>query len=116
MSRFLSLSAFAAEVGWHQGDIEKLIAEKKIKAYGLMDSEPYIPKTELAKVREMVYEVNPTTARESHLMQVEADRLSRANSRTKIAAERAALESKVEKRRTAQALKRANREADNEES
>lgn len=115
MSRFLSLSAFAAEVGWHQGDVEKLIAEKKIKAYGLVDSEPYIPKTELAKVREMAYQVSPRTVKEDHLEQVEADRVSRANSRSKIAAERAALESKVERRRTALALKRANREAENEE-
>lgn len=115
MSRFLSLSAFAAEVGWHQGDIEKLIAEKKIKAYGLADSEPYIPKAELAKVKGMATRVNPVTVKDDYLSQVEADRVNRANSRSKIAAERVALETKVEKRRTALALKRANREAQNEE-
>ncbi len=116
MSRFLSLTAFAAEVGWHHSDIEKLVAENKIKAYQLLNSEPYIPKTELARVKRMTYQVSTVNAKEERLIQDEADRVSRANSRSKIAAEREALESKIENRRSALALKRANTQVDGGDS
>ncbi len=110
MSQFLSLSAFAAEVAWHQDDIMKLIAENKIKSYQTASHEPYIPRTELAKVKEMSYKIKTLNTKEERLIQDEADRVSRAYSRSKIAAERTAQDTETERRRLAMALKNAKRQ------
>jgi hypothetical protein len=106
MSQFLSLSAFAAEVGWQQDDIMKLIEANQIKAHQLPGGEPYIPKAELNKVRQMSYSTAFPNAKEERLIQDEVDRKSRAHSRSKISTERAAEETATEERRQERALKR----------
>lgn len=107
MSQYLSLSAFASEVGWHQDDVMKLITDDRIKAHQGIGDEPYIPKSELASVRQMSYETSFADIKEERLMQDEADHVSRAYSRSKIASEHAEATAKTEKRRLASAQNRA---------
>lgn len=109
MSQYLSLSAFAAEVGWRPDDVMTLVTEGRIKAYQLINDETYIPKTELAKVQQMSYTTDFPNAKKEQLIQDEADRLSRAHSRSRIASERAAKHTEAQARRQALALRRANR-------
>ena len=58
----------------------KLVTEKKITAYQVISHEPYIPETELYKVKGMPYTATFLTEKEDRLIRDEADRVSRAAS------------------------------------
>jgi hypothetical protein len=106
----MSVTAFAREVGCSQDEILRLLTENRIKFYQLEGGEPFIPKVEMAKAKDMASrEQNMTDKKEEHILQNEKDRVSRAESRARVAAERSEQEAKLEQRKSRLSSKRISR-------
>lgn len=106
MSQYLSLSAFAYQLGCPESTIRALVAENRIGAYQVGHGEPFIRKTELPVARDIISHGRLLTKDEQNIAQDEKDQVSRTESRVKIAAERKEQELKLEERKSKLLAKR----------